>query len=322
MQHVYTTEELLALLEWYREAGVTHAVDDVATDWRARPGDAPGKGFKYPAWEPRPVVDAVVERAEARSSVAAIPARPAPPWDVDPQDQPAARREPEASPPPPRATPRPPPTAAPRAFPTAAPDAAELAARTQAATAKSLDELRMQLASFDGCALKATAKNLCFYRGPERARLMVIGEAPGNEDDMTGRPFMGPAGLLLDRMLAAIGHSEETTHITNIFYWRPPGNRAPTPAEAQVCRPFLERQIELVAPEVLLVLGGAAAKHMLNAAEGIVRLRGAWREITAGRHRVRVMASLGPDFLLKTPAKKGQAWQDLLAVKQALDKLD
>ncbi len=323
MQHVYTTNELLALLEWYREAGVTHAVDDVATDWRARTGEAPGKGFKYPKLEPRSADEAVTARLEPPAKLPPpASSHSAPPWDVDPDERPAARAAPAPAPPSPapaRAAPRAAPTVSPRTFPTAAPDAAELAARTQAATANSLEDLRRLLGEFDGCALKATAKNLCFFRGAERTRLMVIGEAPDRDDDMAGKPFTGPPGQLLDRMLAAIGHDEETTHITNIVYWRPPGNRPPTPAEAQICRPFLERQIELVAPAVVLVLGGVAAKHMLSAAEGIVRLRGSWRDLTAGRHKVKVMASLGPDFLLKTPSKKSQAWQDLLSVKRVLD---
>ena len=319
MQRVYTTEELLALLEWYREAGVTHAVDGVATDWRARAADAPGKGFEYPVWEPRPLAE-VVERSAAN-----VPAQSqsSPPWDVDPNERPVPARSASAQSTPqpmPRPAPRPAPAIIPRTFPTATPDAAGLAARTQAATAHSLDDLRSLLERFDGCALKATAKNLCFFRGAARARLMVIGEAPDRDDDTSGKPFTGPPGQLLDRMLAAIGYDEATAHITNIVYWRPPGNRPPTPAEAQICRPFLERQIELVAPDVVLLLGGVAAKHMLNAAEGIVRLRGSWRDLTAGTCKVKVMASLGPDFLLKTPSKKSQAWQDLLAVKLVLDK--
>ena len=135
------------------------------------------------------------------------------------------------------------------------------------------------LAGFDGCSLKATAKNLCFYRGAHASRaLMLIGEAPGREEDLEGKPFVGRAGQLLDKMLAAIGLSEADVHITNIVYWRPPGNRTPTPQEAQVCRPFLERQVELVAPEVVVLLGGAAAKHMLDVTEGIMRIRGKWRD--------------------------------------------
>jgi len=175
------------------------------------------------------------------------------------------------------------------------------------------------LEKFEGCALKATAKNLCFYRDAEKARLMVIGEAPGREEDIAGKPFVGPAGQLLDRMLAAIGESEQTVHITNMVYWRPPGNRTPTPQEGLICRPFLERQIELVEPRVILLFGGAAAKHMLNTPEGIMKLRGSWRQIEVGGKRIRTMATLHPAYLLRTPAAKRQAWADLLAVKIALD---
>jgi uracil-DNA glycosylase len=298
MNTVYTTDELLALLDWHREMGVTNAVDETATDWRERADTAPGKGFAYPARlvAPSPQLPtpapAIVQRPEpAAPGVARTPAAPAP---------------------------RPAPAAPVRTFPTAAPDAAALAARQSAGTARSLDELRALLAAFDGCALKATAKNLCFYRGPERARLMVIGEAPGRDEDIAGRPFVGLAGQLLDRMLAAIGESEASTHITNIVYWRPPGNRPPTPQEGQICRPFLERQIELVAPDIVLLLGGTAAKHMLNTPEGIMKVRGSWREIIVGEKRLRAMASLHPDYLLKMPAAKRQAWADLLEVKRAL----
>ncbi len=193
-----------------------------------------------------------------------------------------------------------------------------MAARTAARQAKNLDELQATLAGFDGCSLKATAKSLCFYRGAARARLMLIGEAPGRDEDLQGKPFVGRAGQLLDKMLAAIGLGETDVHITNIVYWRPPGNRTPTPQEAQVCRPFLERQVELVAPDLVLLLGGAAANHIFGAAEGIMRVRGKWREVTLGERNVRAIATLHPAYLLRTPAAKRLAWRDLLAVKAAL----
>ncbi len=174
------------------------------------------------------------------------------------------------------------------------------------------------LGSFEGCGLRTTAKNLCFYRGAERARLMIIGEAPGREEDLEGKPFVGRAGMLLDKMLAAIGMGEADVHITNIVYWRPPGNRTPTPQEALACRPFLERQMALVAPEVVLALGGAAAKHLFDVADGIMRIRGKWREVEMGGHKAQAMATLHPAYLLRTPAAKGMAWRDLLAVKAAL----
>jgi DNA polymerase len=193
-----------------------------------------------------------------------------------------------------------------------------MAARSAAREAATLDDLAATLATFDGCGLKATAKNLCFYRGATRARLMLIGEAPGRDEDLEGRPFVGRAGQLLDKMLAAIELTERDVHITNIVYWRPPGNRTPTPQEAQVCRPFLERQVELVAPELIVLLGGAAAKHVLEVADGIMRIRGKLREIEIGGARATAIATLHPAYLLRTPAAKRLAWRDLLAIKAAL----
>jgi uracil-DNA glycosylase len=190
-----------------------------------------------------------------------------------------------------------------------------MAARALARQASNLDELAAILERFEGCALKATAKNLCFYRGLPGARVMLIGEAPGREEDLAGKPFVGPAGQLLDKMLVAIGLGEEHVHITNIVYWRPPGNRTPTPQEAQACRPFLERQVEIVAPELLVLLGGAAAKHLLAASDGIMRLRGRMREVAIGGRTLPALATLHPAYLLRTPAAKRLAWRDLLLIK-------
>lgn len=147
---------------------------------------------------------------------------------------------------------------------------------------------------------------------------MIIGEAPGREEDLEGKPFVGRAGQLLDKMLAAIGMGEANVHITNVVYWRPPGNRTPTPQEALACRPFLERQIALVRPKVILALGGAAAKGLFDVADGIMRIRGKWRDVEMGGHPAKAMATLHPAYLLRTPAAKGMAWRDLLAVKAAL----
>ncbi|HEX5998275.1 MAG TPA: uracil-DNA glycosylase [Hyphomicrobiaceae bacterium] len=194
-----------------------------------------------------------------------------------------------------------------------------MAARTVARHARNLEELRATLEVFDGCALKATAKNLCFYRGAAKSRLMLIGEGPGRDEDLAGKPFVGRAGLLLDKMLAAIGLGAADVHITNVVYWRPPGNRTPTPQEVQVCRPFLERQAELVAPDFVLLLGGSAAKAVLDVTDGIMRLRGKWRDVTLGGRKVRALATLHPAYLLRTPSAKRMAWRDLLAVKAALD---
>jgi DNA polymerase len=207
---------------------------------------------------------------------------------------------------------------APRRFPTAPPDAAALSARQAARQAKTLDELRTVLEAFDGCALKATAKSLCFFRGRPDARLMIVGEAPGREEDLAGKPFVGRAGQLLDKMLAAIGLGEDDVHITNVVYWRPPGNRTPTPQEVQVCRPFLERQIEIVAPDVLMTLGGPAATALLGIEGGIMRARGRWREVEVAGRKVPAMPTLHPAYLLRTPIGKRLAWRDLLAIQDRL----
>jgi len=283
--------ELAALLDWYREMGVDQAVGDTAIDWLEKGDVAPGNGFGPLLSQQPPTVP--------------LKSRPTAP----------------ASPPPAVTIGRPPSTAgapAARPFAATAPDVAVMAARTAARQAASLNELTARLAAFDGCSLKATAKNLCFYRGAAQARLMLIGEAPGRDEDLEGRPFVGRAGQLLDKMLAAIELTEQDVHITNIVYWRPPGNRTPTPQEAQVCRPFLERQVELVAPELIVLLGGAAAKHVLEVADGIMRIRGKLREIEIGSAKVRAIATLHPAYLLRTPAAKRLAWRDLLAVKATL----
>ncbi len=282
MQEEDKSAGLAALLEWYREMGADQAVGEAPAGWLQK-GDRPPGGE--------------------------LPAGP----------QPASAR---TAPPPPN-LPLParhlPPIATPRAFAASTPDTAVMGARTAARQAATLDDLAATLAGFDGCGLKATAKNLCFYRGMPQARLMLIGEAPGRDEDLEGKPFVGRAGQLLDKMLAAIGLSEKDVYITNIVYWRPPGNRTPTPQEAQVCRPFLERQLELVAPELVVLLGGAAAKHILDVADGIMRIRGKLREVEIGATRVRAIATLHPAYLLRTPAAKRLAWRDLLTIRATLD---
>ena len=276
--------EMLALLEWLQAMGATAAVDDVAHDWLARGPVAPGQGFSWP------------DRS--------VPAAPAAPVSPQPPVPPTLRPVVE----PQRAPPR---------TPLGLSDA-ESGARKAASQAQTLDDLRRILEGFDGCGLKATATKLCFYRGIQQSKLMLIGEAPGRDEDLEGRPFVGRAGKLLDKMLAAIGLSENDVHIANVVYWRPPGNRTPTPQEALACRPFLERQVELVAPDIVLALGGAAAKEVLGTAEGIMRLRGKWREVSIGGRKVSAMATLHPAYLLRTPAAKAMAWLDLLQVRSRL----
>ena len=174
------------------------------------------------------------------------------------------------------------------------------------------------LEAFEGCALKATAKSTCFYRGAQRARVMVIGEAPGRDEDLAGKPFVGRAGQLLDRMLTSIGLKEGDVHITNVVYWRPPGNRTPTQQETASCRPFLEAQVRMVSPEFALLLGGAAAKTLLETPQGIMRLRGKWKDLELGGTSLKVLPTLHPAYLLRTPAAKRQAWRDLIALKKAM----
>ena len=204
-------------------------------------------------------------------------------------------------------------------------EAAEANARDAARQAGSLDELHTLLRDFDGCGLKKTAKNLCFYRGAPDARVMVIGEAPGADEDRAGVPFVGRAGQLLDKMLGAIDLSEADAHITNVVYWRPPGNRVPTPQETLICRPFLERQIRLVQPELIVTVGGAAAKLILGVNQGIMKTRGKWgamevpAEAGEAPMSVTVMPTLHPAYLLRSPAHKRHAWRDLLAIRQRLD---
>lgn len=192
-------------------------------------------------------------------------------------------------------------------------------ARQLATTAATLDELRQHMAAFDGCNLKFTAKNLVFADGNPNAAVMLVGEAPGRDEDIEGLPFVGRSGRLLDRMLAAIGLDRTSAYIANVIPWRPPGNRTPTPHETEICRPFIERQIELVNPKVLVNLGGPSASTLLNTTEGILRLRGNWRvHTTAAGIAIPAMPTLHPAYLLRTPAHKKLAWRDFLEVKAKL----
>lgn len=224
----------------------------------------------------------------------------------------------------PRATPKQQPMAEPKPAPRPVtpqrivpPDEAEMAARELARQAASLTELEALAGRFDGCGLKATASKLCFARGRHDAALMMIGEAPGRDEDMRGVPFVGRAGQLLDRMIAAIGLAPDDAYITNLVFWRPPGNRTPTPQEVQACQPFVERQIELVRPKVLVFLGAAAAKQLTGESDGIMKLRGRW--LGYGDGRTRAIATLHPAYLLRNPLAKRLAWRDLLKICAALD---
>jgi len=198
-------------------------------------------------------------------------------------------------------------------------DQAVLAARAAAETAGDLDALKAALANFDGCNLKRTAKNLVFADGSPNARLMFIGEAPGRDEDIQGVPFVGRSGKLLDRMLAAIGMDRSQVYIANVVPWRPPGNRTPSPSETEICAPFVERQIALVRPQILVFLGGASAKQLAGAREGITRLRGKWLHYNRDGLELRAMATFHPAYLLRQPQQKRLAWRDFLAIKAALE---
>lgn len=305
-----TPAEIAELLAFYASAGVDEALEDApinrfaeaaARSAERRPAER-GPAGRSPAErvvaaprreESRPTPEQAPEGAER-------PNPPAPPSGIDASNIPdAPARVPAAA---------------------AVPDEAQAAAARQlAARATTLDELRQQMAAFDGCNLKFTAKNLVFADGNPNADLMLVGEAPGRDEDLEGLPFVGRSGRLLDRMLAAIGLDRNSAYIANVIPWRPPGNRTPTPHETEICRPFIERQIELVNPKVLVNLGGPSAKTLLNTTEGILRLRGNWRaHTTASGIAIPAMPTLHPAYLLRTPAHKKLAWRDFLEVKAKL----
>ncbi len=279
----------LATLQWYVDQGVDEAIADTPWDRFATPAAA----------APANVAKAPVVPQSTQSPAGQTPTGQAP------AAQPSTA--------PPSLGPRPPPRALmPAAQP--APIPADLAA------AEDLAALRTLLDQYEGCALKATATNTVFGAGPANANLMIIGEAPGEEEDRQGEPFVGASGQLLDRMLAAIGLERAGVYITNTIYWRPPGNRTPTPAEIQACLPFLRRQIALIQPQILLLVGGAAAKTMLQRTEGIMRLRGRWFEYETGEDALSIpaLATFHPAYLLRSPAQKREAWRDLQALQNRL----
>jgi len=204
------------------------------------------------------------------------------------------------------------------AEPMPSPDAAIASAREAARTAPSLEALRSLLETFDGCALKSTATRLVFADGNPKARIMFVGEAPGREEDIEGLPFVGRSGKLLDRMIAAIGLDRNAAYIANVIPWRPPGNRTPTPLETQICLPFIQRQIELVDPDILVTLGNPSTQTVLGTRDGIMKTRGRWLNYDTGTRSIRAMATFHPAYLLRSPSYKRMAWQDLRAIAKAL----
>jgi uracil-DNA glycosylase family 4 len=192
-------------------------------------------------------------------------------------------------------------------------------AMAAAASATSLEELKAALESFDGCGLKRTANNTVFADGVAGGGIMLIGEAPGRDEDRVGKPFVGRAGQLLDKMLLSIGLDRKTNaYITNVINWRPPDNRDPTPEEAAQCLPFLRRHIELAQPQLIILLGAVAARHVVGVTDGIMKLRGRWMEYRVGDTMVPLMPTLHPAYLLRQPAHKKLAWRDLQAVRDKM----
>src|SRR6195256_4805658 len=272
------------LLTFYQEAGVDALVGELPVDRLA--GDPPGD-------IPAATSEAVAPRSSPQ--VAAPPAQP--PRTVSARDLDSKGRA----------------TAPP------SPDAAVMAAREAARTAVSLEELRAIVERFEGCALRNTATRLVFADGNPRSQVMFVGEAPGRDEDIEGLPFVGRSGKLLDRMIAAIGLDRSKAYIANVIPWRPPGNRTPTPQESAICLPFIQRQIELVNPDVLVTLGNPSTQTLLSTREGIMKTRGKWFDYDTGTRVIRAIATFHPAYLLRSPSYKRMSWQDLRAIAKALE---
>ena len=274
----------LALLRWQIAMGADEAIGEVAPDRLAPPPPA------------------------AAPHAAAIPAPRLPPSPTPASPAPSLVAPSVVSPP--------------SALAESLAEAAQ-SARLVAAGAETIEALGALVAGFDGCPLKRTATNTVFIDGNPAAPVMIIGEAPGADEDRIGRPFVGRSGQLLDRMLAAIGLDRTAVQITNVIYWRPPGNRKPNAAEIAACLPFVLRHIALARPLVLVLSGGTATSALLPLSEGITRLRGRWFELAVPglEAPVPTLAMFHPAFLLRAPERKREAWRDLLALRARLDGL-
>jgi DNA polymerase len=202
-------------------------------------------------------------------------------------------------------------------------------ARTAASQANSLQELQQAMQAYDGCSLKITATQIVFADGNPDSSIAIVGEAPGQEEDRRGLPFVGRSGQLLDKMLASIGVTRENAYILNTVPWRPPGNRKPSDSEVALMEPFLHRHIALLQPKILLLVGGLAGKTLLQSHAGITRQRGSWGQYQYNVpedaenpvRRIPALPIFHPAYLLRTPAQKKLAWQDLLAFRQKLQEL-
>ncbi|MCL6707548.1 uracil-DNA glycosylase [Pseudomonas sp. R2.Fl] len=290
-----TPAELAALLHFYADAGVEWLVEEEPVD-RVAAFAAEKEARK-----------ALVESARTHEAPAGQPgSQTAPSRTAASRERPATQRPAEPAP-------------APRAPAMTVPDEhAVTEARFAAESARSLAELKTAVEAFSGCNLKTSARSTIFASGDPAGGVMVIGGMPSADDDREGEAFSGRAGLLLDRMLASIGLDRGGVLITTVVPWRPPGDRAPTRLEAEICRPFIDRQIELAEPRLVLLLGNFTARFFFNAQETIHSLRGHWRDIACGSHTVPALACLHPQELLAAPAGKALAWRDLLDFRRRL----
>jgi uracil-DNA glycosylase family 4 len=284
-------QQMLSDLEWQIEAGADEAIGEIANL-------AALKGLA----------------AKAQPSV---------------EDHQAAARASEASASNSSAAPSPDPVTVPRLVPTQT--AAKPTAPTARVAATSIEELKTELAAFEGCALRATAMNLVFADGDPASPAMFIGEAPGEDEDRQGKPFVGTSGRLFNQMIAAAGLRREDVYISNILFWRPPGNRTPTDAEIASCIPFVERHIALAKPKILVLMGGVAAKTLLRTKEGITRMRGRWATYTPGHgveqadtdeNAIPCLPIYHPAYLLRQPGAKRQAWNDILLLIKRMEELN
>ncbi len=272
-------EQLLALLKWYRAAGVDLGV-----------GDKPIDRFVHAH------MSATSVKSESHSTPLSLPGQAFAPRPASPSQSAPAPAPPATN---------------------ADPEEAEKLAQG----AGSLDELRKRLEKYEGCGLKLRATQMVFADGNPQAKIMLIGEAPGRDEDLQGKPFVGRSGQLLDRMLYAIGLDRTSVYIANTVPWRPPGNRTPSPLEISLCMPFLVRQVELVAPKIIVTLGAAATQTMFGEKLSILKTRGRWRDIKVGAHAAKAMPTLHPAFLLRQPVQKRQAWQDMLAIASSMEEM-
>lgn len=278
---------LLDIALFYAEAGVDEVIGEVAVDRTALPPPAPQQQGVKPAAAALAPAAASIGGAPAFGSAAFQPSRPAQ------MPNPALLSG----------------------------QAVETAATEAARACKTIPELEAAIKAFEGCTLKATATNTVIARGNPQAPLMIVGEAPGRDEDAQGLPFVGESGQLLDKMLKAIGRDESNVYISNLLFWRPPGNRDPSTEEILACRPFIERLIELVQPKLIACAGKFSAATLLGTTQGITRVRGRWHDYKRGDLVIPALPLLHPAYLLRQPGVKREAWRDMLELNAKLEEL-